>query len=551
MKTRTHLNESSGLIRTCLGLLLLLLGISVSSAATGTPPEGISYQGYLTGSDGTPLASSAPENFSIKFRIWTEEEGGTLAYSEEQTVTVDNGSFGVLLGEGAQISGDSVTYTNLVEAFTAPDASDRYVELTVGTGSAIAPRLRLVTSPYAFLATKASSLGDGSLEAVAFDGSTLTVAATNMSIGGTTSISGKTTLTDASVGGALEVTGTSHFDSEVTVDATISATALNVTDAATFASDATITGKATVGELESTGAATFNTTLGVSGKATLSDDLVVHGTQNSGLASAGIVEIHEGTTKVLRLDGDEIQSVTPGVEGSDDAVRTLHLNIDGGDIKMGQEGSTTFLRNPLVLDTTEQLFSDDVSDGSVANVTHNMSRQLVFESLSSGKWAIGTERENDASDEDLYFAYWDGTEWRGKGRLDVDGDFVSLSDRRFKQDIENIESGTLDRLMALAPVRYRLKGTGDERPRKYGFIAQDVAEIFPDLADLNDSTIGLPYARFGVLAIAGVRELRQEKDTEIKSLRSQLQDVKGENERLNEQLNNVLKRLQTLESLVK
>ena len=123
----------------------------------------MSYQGYLTDNDGKPLGDTAPKNYDIIFRIWSDQVSTDNTkyklWEEQQTVTVDKGYFSVLLGEGAQSS--QLKLSNL---FTnTADASDRFVEMTVkGIGSGtppgdltIAPRLRLLTSPYAFLARSA------------------------------------------------------------------------------------------------------------------------------------------------------------------------------------------------------------------------------------------------------------------------------------------------------------------------------------------------------------------------------------------------------------
>jgi hypothetical protein len=98
----------------------------------------------------------------VIFRIWAEQNGGAAAlWAEQQTVTVDKGYFSVLLGEGTAVAPEA--HNDLSTLFTSSTASDRFVEMTVkGIGSGtppaditILPRLRLLTSPYAFLAQRA------------------------------------------------------------------------------------------------------------------------------------------------------------------------------------------------------------------------------------------------------------------------------------------------------------------------------------------------------------------------------------------------------------
>ena len=153
----------------------------LARAADANPPERMTYQGYLVDSatPPVPLGDSAPANYDIVFRIYNAKSGGTPIWSEQQTVTVDNGYFSVLLGEGSQVNSED--YGSLSAAFDGADASDRYIGITVdinGVANMIEPRLRLVTSPYAYTATQARRLTDGSGNANFFkDGATLKLGA--------------------------------------------------------------------------------------------------------------------------------------------------------------------------------------------------------------------------------------------------------------------------------------------------------------------------------------------------------------------------------------
>ena len=103
-----------------------------------------------------PLGSTTPVNRDLVFRLFTAPTGGTLKWAEQQTVTLDKGFFTVQLGEGSIYLSEPTT-DNLASLFTGADASDRYLEITVSTPSdlTVAPRVRLLASPYAFLARNA------------------------------------------------------------------------------------------------------------------------------------------------------------------------------------------------------------------------------------------------------------------------------------------------------------------------------------------------------------------------------------------------------------
>lgn len=143
-------------------ILGLVLGASdwTALAQNGFPPDRMSYQGYLVDANGAALASTSPVNYSVVFRIYSVSTGGTSLWTENQTVTVDKGNFSVVLGEGG-VEGSEVRPA-LSTVFNSATASDLYLGITVkglsGNNSEILPRLRLLTSPYAFLARTANSL---------------------------------------------------------------------------------------------------------------------------------------------------------------------------------------------------------------------------------------------------------------------------------------------------------------------------------------------------------------------------------------------------------
>ena len=134
-------------------------------AADANPPEQMTYQGYLVDGNGDPLGSSAPANYDVVFRIYKAKQGGLAIWGEQQTVTVDKGYFSVLLGEGSSTSTGDPTVP-LSTIFQGEDISDRFIGITVAIGGSgdteIAPRLRLLSSPFAFTAKQALKVTDKS-----------------------------------------------------------------------------------------------------------------------------------------------------------------------------------------------------------------------------------------------------------------------------------------------------------------------------------------------------------------------------------------------------
>jgi hypothetical protein len=173
MKTRCHRAAPR---RAIIPLLLLLLALSATLAQaqpTPYPPGQISYQGFLVDANGIALATNAPKNYDIIFRIYNVPTGNvTPLWGELQTVTVDRGYFSVLLGQGSSVPGAPAT-NDLSGIFSGSDASDRYIGVTVrgliGGDVEIQPRMRLLASPYSLLARNANN----AVKLAGYDWSTL------------------------------------------------------------------------------------------------------------------------------------------------------------------------------------------------------------------------------------------------------------------------------------------------------------------------------------------------------------------------------------------
>jgi len=168
-----------------------------AQGANGFPPNLMTYQGYLVDANGNPLAPSNPINFTVVFRVYATSTGGNALWAESQTVTVDKGNFSVVLGEGGAQGSEPRPVLSTV--FTSSTASDLYIGITViglsGGNSEILPRLRLLTSPYSFLARAANGLaGNDGASLIASDAGRLRISQSLQSTGGNTRGTGATDL---------------------------------------------------------------------------------------------------------------------------------------------------------------------------------------------------------------------------------------------------------------------------------------------------------------------------------------------------------------------
>ncbi len=142
----------------CLLACAAVLFAALPAAHAAGPPEAMTYQGFLVDANGNPLAPSTPANYPVIFRIFQTTAGGASLWSEQQIVTVDKGNFSVILSEGSAVGAEPKP---LLSTVLSTNGADRYIQISVTIGtttSDMLPRLRLLPSPYAFLATSANNL---------------------------------------------------------------------------------------------------------------------------------------------------------------------------------------------------------------------------------------------------------------------------------------------------------------------------------------------------------------------------------------------------------
>ncbi|MBP7679850.1 MAG: tail fiber domain-containing protein [Saprospiraceae bacterium] len=122
------------------------------------------------------------------------------------------------------------------------------------------------------------------------------------------------------------------------------------------------------------------------------------------------------------------------------------------------------------------------------------------------------------SAQDFNFGY--GDDLTGYIR-DTDGQYIASSDKRLKKDITPISS-ILDKVKQLKPYTYRFNKSDSNTPLSYGFMAQDVQELFPDFVEEKEGYLRMGYANFGVIAIKAI----QEQQTQIDALQNENAQMK-------------------------
>jgi hypothetical protein len=114
------------------------------------------------------------------------------------------------------------------------------------------------------------------------------------------------------------------------------------------------------------------------------------------------------------------------------------------------------------------------------------------------------------------------------------------SSRRFKEDIRNMGS-TSERLLQLRPVtfRYRISYADGSQPLDFGLIAEEVAEVFPELVvyDENDQPATVKYRLLSSLLL---NEL-QKQNASLKAQNARLESLDAQVKQLVESAGEVAK----------
>jgi hypothetical protein len=125
----------------CVTGLLTILALTYATGY-GQAPQTITYQGLLTDNAGTVVADG---DYSLTFRIFDAETGGTELWSETQpSVAVGGGLFKVQLG----------SVTPLTLDFDVPC----WLEVQVGADPPQSPRIELTSVPYSYMAMGADQV---------------------------------------------------------------------------------------------------------------------------------------------------------------------------------------------------------------------------------------------------------------------------------------------------------------------------------------------------------------------------------------------------------
>ncbi|MCK7589764.1 tail fiber domain-containing protein [Subsaxibacter sp. CAU 1640] len=164
--------------------------------------------------------------------------------------------------------------------------------------------------------------------------------------------------------------------------------------------------------------------------------------------------------------------------------------------------------------------TDNTSSNSVFNVFHTGTGNII---QARGDGRVGIMRNPNTN----------AFEVQGQASKSTAGSWIANSDRRLKKDIKPISGAdALDKINQMSGVTYLWNDnkTGTERPKniQYGFIAQELMEVFPEKVSMdNMGYYQTAYGDYDPIFVEAIKELN-----------SKIETLETENQKLKEQLKN-------------
>ena len=272
------------------------------------------------------------------------------------------------------------------------------------------------------------------------------------------------------------------------------------------------------------------------GDGDIEGDLVVVGNgsafsstaNNNATTDGGPLAVGPRTGNHMTFDNNEVQTYSGST-----ATGTFYAQFYGGNIDFlndfGGSGYMNVSSGALFVDGT----TDNVGMGTTAP---GFTLAVSYPTGVTGH-GIGIRNESAPSAWQLYAfssgnlnLYYGGI---NKGGFDdVSGNYVPVSDVRYKDDIEKLDGGMLDLLLQLDPAQYHFQSDQVRERKYYGLIAQEVMEVMPSIVHYWDEEdrYGVSYTELIPVIIEAIQELDVKAEEGVSAER--LNKLEAENERL-------------------
>lgn len=164
----------------------------------------------------------------------------------------------------------------------------------------------------------------------------------------------------------------------------------------------------------------------------------------------------------------------------------------------------------------------DIGDHAAILFTdNNVGGYIGFRTYASNNLAAGSDCMIYGSYNDHIFQSGSSGVFNDKGetfRVYANGNYrfigSNVSDRRLKKDIKDLNFG-LNEIIKLYPKSYNLKLGNNQLKKNYGFIAQEIQDILPEIVtgvETETEYLGLDYNSILAIAVKAIQELKAEND---------------------------------------
>ncbi len=458
-----------------------------AATALGSVPVSMTQQGKLVDNDGDPVTGEQ----TLEFAIYDEPEGGAVLWSDViETDLSDTGVYTVTLGdEGQPINADLLR-----------DAEQAYLSLTVGSEE-MSPRLELTSVPFASVAhsaehaSVADAVVDGAIDADALAEGAVT----------------KDAVDSVRWSQIQDIPSDVASPSDTLQELSCGSDELAVYDGSSWICS----------ELPSYSGSDF----ALADQTCSGDDVAV------GISTSGQIQCtsQQDTTysagSGLSLSGTQF-SVDDGYFDGQYHPTGQDLDLGSNDLFVGGYGEIEVDAGSEGTTGDGNIVMGTFSENTAMHIQQDWTKRGLALERSGDVWRLGPSAIGD-----FYFGYDDegGDSFSDLARIDrSDGDWVTISDQRLKEDVTSL-GAVLEDFLLLEPVTYRMEQASADST-SHGFIAQQVKELFPELVrhDPESGYYSLAYSDFAVLSVQAIREQQQIIDAqqnELEELHRQLDDV--------------------------
>lgn len=246
----------------------------------------------------------------------------------------------------------------------------------------------------------------------------------------------------------------------------------------------------------------------------------------------------------------EVQNSTyPHIVSNYNNSKHIRMSIggSGGGFAITDGHFLSIAHQPFADRATDSNLTERMRIGSNGSVQIGSGAQLAterFRVTSSSTWGAAIENNNNASgDRNLYLTL--GTNCNNTSSYFIDcttatvgpkfyvygnGTYGTVSDINLKKNIETTRDGYLEDIQKLRVVKYNWKTDTNGTPKELGWIAQELAQVFPGLVqdsqpDLDGNTV--KEVKTSVLPFILLKAL-QEAAEQIKELQAEVAALKSQ-----------------------